>query len=331
MAAENSRRLFDAYVFVDWSGRDAPSPTRPCADAIWIAEQDAGDAVPRETYCTTRHAATAHVFAALAGHVAAGRRVLVGFDFPYGYPAGLAAALGLPGSGPPWQRTWSALARSIVDGADNRSNRFEVAAAWNARLGPPGQGPFWGCPAARRMSSLASTSPGFAYPLGGGQSLARLRLTDRRVAGVQEVWKLLGVGSVGSQALLGIPRVHWLRQHPALAAASRVWPMETGFTPTPTAPGGPFVLHAEVWPGIVPREAVRAECARTGAIRDQAQVRLLCRWARRLDAAGDFGAHFATPSDVDERALQAILHEEGWILGRRVAGDLSYLEEAPRP
>src|SRR5690349_9105676 len=115
MAAEISRRLFDAYVFVDWSGRDAPSPTRPSADAIWIAEHDAGDAIPRETYCTTRQSATAHVFTALAGHVAAGRRVLVGFDFPYGYPAGLAAALGLPDSGPPWQRTWSALAHSIVD------------------------------------------------------------------------------------------------------------------------------------------------------------------------------------------------------------------------
>src|SRR4051794_2455953 len=116
--------LFDAYVFVDWSGRDAPSSPRPCADAIWIAEQDARDAAPRETYCTTRQGATAHVFTALARHVAAGRRVLVGFDFPYGYPAGLAAALDIPGAGPPWERTWSALARSIVDDPDNRSNRF---------------------------------------------------------------------------------------------------------------------------------------------------------------------------------------------------------------
>jgi hypothetical protein len=144
-----------------------------------------------------------------------------------------------------------------------------------------------------------------------------LRLTDRRVAGVQEAWKLLGVGSVGSQALLGIPRVHWLRQQPALAAASRVWPLETGFTATPTPRRGPFVLHAEVWPGIVSRAVVRAECASTGAIRDQAQVRLLCRWARRLDAAGEFGAHFAAPPDVEDQALRAVLQEEGWILGER--------------
>jgi hypothetical protein len=317
MAATAGRRLFDAYVFVDWSGRDAPSPRRPCADAIWVGEQAAAGDAPRETYWTTRQAATAYVFAALVGHAAAGRRVLVGFDFPYGYPAGLAAALDLPGSGAPWQRTWSALARCIVDGPDNRSNRFAVAAAWNARLGPPGPGPFWGCPPARQAPTLARTSPGFAYGLGGGRALARLRLTDRRVAGVQEAWKLLGVGSVGSQALLGIPRVHWLRQHPTLAAASRVWPMETGFTPTPTPRRGPFVLHTEVWPGIVPRDLVRAECANTGAIRDQAQVRLLCRWARQLDAAGDFGAHFAAPPDVEEPALQAVLHEEGWILGER--------------
>ena len=177
---------------------------------------------------------------------------------------------------------------------------------------------------------LASTSPGLRLRAGRRAVTRPLRLTDRRMAGVQEAWKLLGVGSVGSQALLGIPRVHWLHRHPALAPLSRVWPMEMGFTPTPTPSRGPFVLHAEVWPGIVPREAVRAECAHTGAIRDQAQVRLLCRWARQLDAAGDFGAHFAVPRDVEERALQEVLCEEGWILGRRAAGDLN-LEAAQRP
>ncbi len=85
--------LFDAYVFVDWSGRNAPSPARPQPDTIWVAEYARGDAAPRETYCPTRQAATDHVFRVLCGHVLAGRRALVGFDFPYGYPAGMVAAL----------------------------------------------------------------------------------------------------------------------------------------------------------------------------------------------------------------------------------------------
>src|SRR5207248_2501180 len=106
MIATGARRLFDAYVFVDWSARNVPSPARPCADTIWIGEYAPGDGAPRETYCPTRQGATDHVFRALSRHVAAGRRVLVGFDFPYGYPAGLAAALGLAGPEPAWLRTW---------------------------------------------------------------------------------------------------------------------------------------------------------------------------------------------------------------------------------
>ncbi len=193
-----------------------------------------------------------------------------------------------------------------------------MAADLNARLGDATPGPFWGCPEAARAATLRPTSPGFDYPLGGGRTLARLRLADRRVPGVQEVWKLLGAGSVGSQALLGIPRVHWLRQHPDLRAVSRVWPFETGFTPAPSPAVGPCILHAEVWPGILPAAEVVAEVAASAAIRDQAQVRLLCHWAAGLDAAGLLGQLFDTPTDLDAAALRRALDEEGWILGESV-------------
>ena len=311
------RRLFDAYIFVDWSGRAVPSPVRPSADAIWIGEYAHGDAAPPEIYCPTRQAATDHVFEALRRHAAAERRVLVGFDFPYGYPVGLADALGLDGPEPAWSRLWAELARLVDDRPDNSNNRFEVAAALNARIGSPAPGPFWGCVVGSSARTLVPTSPVFPYVLGAGRSLARLRLTDRRVKGVQEVWKLMGAGSVGSQALLGIPRVHWLRQHPSLREISRVWPMEIGFTPTPTPTSGPFIVHAEIWPGIVDPDELRAEVA-GGAIRDQAQVRLMCRWAAGLDAAGQLGLHFAGPADLDEAALQAVLDEECWILGEQM-------------
>jgi len=74
-----------------------------------------------------------------------GGRVLIGFDFPYGYPSGFAAALGLKGSGPPWRATWNELASLISDGDDSRNNRFKVASHLNLRCGP-GPGPFWGAP-----------------------------------------------------------------------------------------------------------------------------------------------------------------------------------------
>jgi hypothetical protein len=42
-------------------------------------------------------------------------------------------------------------------------------------------------------------------------------------------FRVFGHGSVGSQTLAGIPRVHELRFDPEFAARSAVWPFETGW------------------------------------------------------------------------------------------------------
>ena len=52
---------------------------------------------------------------------------LVGFDFPYGYPAGSAAALGLTPDIPAWLGVWREITNRIIDRDDNSNNRFEVA------------------------------------------------------------------------------------------------------------------------------------------------------------------------------------------------------------
>jgi hypothetical protein len=61
-------------------------------------------------------------------------RALVGFDFPYSYPAGFADALGLDGS--PWSAIWRYLDQRIEDDARNANNRFQVADEINARVQP---------------------------------------------------------------------------------------------------------------------------------------------------------------------------------------------------
>ncbi|MEW6583934.1 MAG: cobalamin biosynthesis protein CbiG, partial [Actinomycetota bacterium] len=193
------------------------------------------------------------------------------------------------------------------------SNRFAVAHALNRMVGG-GPGPFWGCPPARVTSALTGAMKdlfSFPYPCRGG-TLPRLRLTEAGM-GVQETWKLYGAGSVGSQALTGIPRVRALRDDPDLRAVSQVWPFETGFTAAAVS-GGPCVLHAEIWPGIVPGPDLDAEVASTGAIRDQAQVRLMCRWAAALDARGELGALLDPPPGLGEEDERAVVGEEGWIL-----------------
>jgi precorrin-8X/cobalt-precorrin-8 methylmutase len=229
----------------------------------------------------------------LAAAVAARERVLVGFDFPLGYPAGFAAALGLAG----WRETWAELSRLVVDDARNANNRFAVAAALNARLGG-GPGPFWGCPPSRAAPTLAPTRPAYGR-------LAEYRLTELRLKArglrLSSVWKLYAPPTVGSQALLGIPRVRSLVADERLAAASVVWPFE------PLDDRRPLVVHCEVWPTAVPIDVT------AHPVHDAAQVVSLARWAERLDEEERLEQLLAPELTHAERRRCEV--EEGWILG----------------
>ncbi len=318
-------RLFDVYLVVDWSARSSPSPARPSRDALWVAEVCAPDVVEpgilSESYWRTRQACLAHIRSRLLWHVSQRRRVFVGCDFCYGYPAGYSAALGLAGAAPPWRRIWQELSRLVRDDADNGNNRFEVASLLNARCGGAMPGPHWGHPASLNVPMLPAKSMAFPYLTGSGIVLHRFRLTERLAHGVQPVWKLAGSGSVGGQTLLGIPAVCRLRDDPALAAISRVWPFETGFTPVPTPAAGPWILHAEIYPGLA---AEPLDPALT--IRDQAQARAMARWLCDLDTAGRLGALFAAPPDLSEEALHICVQEEGWILGAGSRGTIDNVQ-----
>jgi precorrin-8X/cobalt-precorrin-8 methylmutase len=291
-------QLFDEYVMVDWS---AVSRRKTGAGSVWIAAGNASRVVAENP--STRAAARAVVQELLVAAAGASRRVLVGFDFPYGFARGLGRALDLPsGRAWAWFRVWEELVRSIEDDDANRNNRFVVASRLNERLGPE-PGPFWMRPHGAGTPALALTRPVFPYETP-TVSLPEFRATElalkRRGRQPQSPWKLSGAGSVGSQALLGIPVVHALRFDPELASVSRVWPFETGFVPEPAG----TVVHAEIWPGVVeidPRE---------GEVRDATQVKALVAEFARRDAEGTLGELFV-PLDADDAAA----HEEGWILG----------------
>jgi hypothetical protein len=133
---------------------------------------------------------------------------------------------------------------------------------------------------------------------------------------VQSVWKLDTPGSVGSQALVGIPRVAQLRYDHVLAPFSKVWPFETGFGPAPSPSADPFILHAEIWPVLFNSDAKKLLAADLELkILDRAQVRTLCAWAERTDAAGQLGTFFDRPPGLSDPAVQDCIEEEGWILG----------------
>lgn len=159
----------------------------------------------------------------------------------------------------------------------------------------------------REDAYLKRTSPRFPIVIR-GQELNRLRRTEC-LRGVQEVWKLFGNGSVGSQALTGIPRVAELRDSPELTEHALVWPFETGFTPDPTKARDSIVIVAEIWPGIVPIP--------TGRVRDEKQVKAMVGYVADLDQRGSLGALFDRPPGLDEEGLGQCVEEEGWILGVR--------------
>ena len=281
---------FDTVVIVDWSAASSPSPARPAKDAIWIGI--ARRAQTLTSYHRTRHEAEATLTALLNAEAAAGRRVLLGFDFPLGYPTGFAARL----TGQPHApAVWDWLNRHISDSPANANNRFAVADQINARFHQPG--PFWGRPASAAHAHLPPTKPADYAAL----DLPERREVERLVPRAQPVWKLYTTGSVGSQSLMGLPLIHRLSRRPH----AKVWPFD--------APTGPLVL-AEVYPSLLSR-AVASDPA---TIKDEAQVRLLARALWSLSQSGGLAPLFDTPPQAQE---------EGWILG---AGHEAALEGALR-
>lgn len=283
---------FDTVAIVDWSATNGPSPAKPSPDAIWIGTATSAGTEAR--YFRTRAEAEAHLSALIDAERAAGRRLLLGFDFPMGYPAGFAA--GLTGQGDP-RALWHWLAGRITD-AGNRNNRFAVADAINAIMG---NGPFWGRPSALALPHLPERKAVDYAALG----IPERRAVERAVPRAQPVWKLYTTGSVGSQALMGLPMIHRLSQRPGVA----VWP----FDPPGTSPA----VLAEVYPSLL-----APLVARDTGIKDAAQVTLLARALWRLSRDGMLDPLLATPDIKD-------IAEEGWILGAGHEAALLSAAEAP--
>lgn len=285
-----SKPRFDTVAIVDWSATNGPSPAKPSPDAIWIGTATAQGETAQ--YFRTRAAAEAHLNTLIATEQGAGRRLLIGFDFPMGYPTGFAARL--TGQANP-RAIWRWLADHITDDA-NRNNRFAVADAINARISG---GPFWGRPASLPLAHLPERKA-VDYPALG---LPERRAAETHVPRAQPVWKLFTTGSVGSQALMGLPMIHRLSQRPGVS----VWPFDP-----PTA-----TTLAEVYPSLLaPR------VAQTPGIKDAAQVTLLARALFRLSASGALADLLALPSLPE-------IAEEGWILGAGHAAALINVLEHP--
>jgi hypothetical protein len=295
-------RLFSAYVIVDWSAASKPAQG---ADSIWIGvlKRDVRFRMAFEAFNpSTRAEAETKLNAVLDDLKKRSERALVGFDFPLGFPRGFAAALKLPGERP-WRSAWDQLAKMVTDKPTNLNNRFGVASEINRRL-TGGPFPFWGCPPKDALTTLQPKRTRAHGP----DDLPEFRHAELAAKGAASIWKTYYNGSVGGQAILGIPVVRRLKDK--RGDAVKVWPFETGYKALTEADlAGVAVVLAEVYPSMVKPQGS------AGEVKDLQQVRTLAEHFARLDEGNKLGALFgpgkSTPADVVLEAER----EEGWILG----------------
>ena len=298
---------FDAYLIVDWSANNKPKKGR---DSIWYCMHvrignhlcGVGPENP-----STRQEAIERITSLLLENVERRLVTLVGFDFPYGYPSGFAASLKIEDKEhPAWEQVWNFVSGEIQDKKDNSNNRFQVAAALNKKISNLCY-PFWGCPTSKKCRTLLPTKLTETPPK---IQLGDKRIVECHVGTAKSVWQLYGRGSVGSQALMGIPYVARLHNNPGLANVSRVWPFETGLRKLPKRKKRDWlVLHAEIYPSICKITPLE------GVPKDAAQVVGLSRYFAKLDEEGNLAAFFSGPKDVNKVERRLVQAEEGWILG----------------
>lgn len=166
--------LFDTHIVVDWSARSKPSPTQRTKDSIFWAVAHGGIVDGPPAYATTRNQAVECLTKLVAAEHDAGRRVLLGIDFPFGYPTGVARDL--TGRSAAFA-LWKWLAECVKDDERNSNNRFEVASRINRAYA--GAGPCWGRPASWNHPEVPTHKPErgkHAYP-------PEKRLTEVRASG----------------------------------------------------------------------------------------------------------------------------------------------------
>lgn len=269
--------MFDCIIMVDWSGGNDRGLT-PKKDAIWAGVSQDGHSEP-PVYLRNRAVAEAWITVQLEADLAAGRRVCIGFDFAFAYPAGFAEKL-TQNNDP--LALWDWFAARVQDGPKG-NNRFDLAGQINAQL--PGIGPFWFNGLQRDIEHLPRKGNARNYHW----TPAR-RQTELAATGSFEAWQLAGAGAVGSQIIMGLPVLARLRRR--FAGQIAVWPFE---------PLGPPITMLEIWPSLIAKQITAA--ARPGEIKDAAQVRVLAAAIAALDPA--------TLSRMLDRPPSA----EGWIFG----------------
>jgi hypothetical protein len=231
---------------VDWSGA---AGRRAAARAIWLAVAEDGRLVALETG-RDRAATTAR----LVELVVEEPETVVGLDFCFSAPSWFLDAHGMRSAAELWRWAAAGIARDP---------------GFVRALGPP----FWG--------------PGIRpRPASGGTPLRRTDRTVRRPgAQPSSFFKLSGPGSVGAQALYGMPELMSLCD-----VGVAIWPFDPPRLP----------VAVEVFPRLLTRLVAPSADGLTGAALRQAVV------AQDAAALGGFAAICEANQDAFDAAVTAL-------------------------
>lgn len=297
------KRLFDGYLIVDWSANKTPKSGK---DSIWwchLTWDDDTLVVADIRNPPTRRVAHAEIHSVLNNYLVSKKRVLVGFDFAYGYPSGFSHAVN-SNSEKPWISVWEYLSEIINDDENNLNNRFAVASLINHSI-TGSYGPFWGCPKQNESENLSMYKPKDEYT----RRFNEYRIVEQGTA-AHSVWKLCYPGAVGSQVLMGLPYVHALITDTELGKVSKVWPFETGLKELIEQElKGVHIVHAEIFPSLVPVSPKKGE------VKDELQVMALAHHFADLDYHHQLSYLFSGKRSLTDDERQIVEQEEGWILG----------------
>lgn len=266
---------WDSFVMVDWSGGNDTGP-RPRKDAIW-AGAVLGGVEQEPTYIRNRTLAYDWLQNLIAAELTAARRLMIGFDFPFGYPKGFGRAV--TGCDDPFA-LWRHISAALTD-KPHGNTRFDLAGALNARF--PGVGPFWFNGTRRDIPHLPRKGRTRS-----GHGMPERRVCEIRATGTFTCWQMGGAGAVGGQVMTGIAVLDRLRRQ--FPRKIGVWPFDLADQP---------VAFVEIWPSLIADRVAAAG----DPIKDRAQVRLMARALARLP-----NRRLRDMLDVDAPI-------EGWILG----------------
>ncbi|MCA8834524.1 MAG: hypothetical protein K8953_05500 [Proteobacteria bacterium] len=306
--------MFDNYLMVDWSSNKKP---KTGADSIWLAWVKKNEQI-KFFNPKNRSEALEKITELLKNN----GRTIVGFDFPFGYPADSYSNFGFDN----WSKLWKFIHDEIMDEGNER-NRFEVAGKINNTYfgnlfenNDEHHGPFWGHPNPNnnRFKGLPfNKQEGYNRNLKADKKLPeQFRTIEKLTEGAKSVWQLYGNGSVGSQVLLGIPVVNILREE----SNCLVWP----FVSFKEIDNSDKHVIAEIYPSIWNEDEKNI-----GLCKDAGQVKTVVQQIFCQDKKGDLKNLLNEPYNHDKKDI--ITEKEGWILGVNKTGEVAKIIKENRP